>query len=477
MPISKLSFSNVGPFDQVEFEFDPQVNVFTGPNNSGKSSVLWVLGDVAVYPFTFPQKLLRRERAAGFELHFQSDSDLMLPGGQLHIPLSQKLPGRWGTAEFELYFQSSSEGMLTGQLPCQFQSTGTEYRERHRILELTYDHATALTMIGYSKFIPALRWNTGFRSSGPTLAQKEEGERQNPTLGRRLPRRPIRSWQTGEEERESELRKRLALVSRDASLVSDEEVIQEIVDLDYRSYLRDEPTFRNIIAQIGEVATEITDGFPIRFSGVGEDEDGFFPEFGTVDGQMPLNTMSQGTQSIVQWLAHLLIGYAAYYDFPKNLKEKPGVLIIDEIDAHLHPSWQRRIIPALTKHFPNLQIFCSTHSPLMLAGLKAGQVHLLQRDESNKVTVSRNEVDIAGWSADEILRSFLGVPDPTDQETVDHLEKLRKLRRKRDLSPEESEELERLRDAVSEELLRGPIAAQMERFDQALERAQTSSDC
>ena len=191
---------------------------------------------------------------------------------------------------------------------------------------------------------------------------------------------------------------------------------------------------------------------------------------------MPLNTMSQGTQSIVQWLAHLLIGYAAYYDFPKNLEEKPGVLIIDEIDAHLHPSWQRRIIPALTNNFPNLQIFCSTHSPLMLAGLKAGQVHLLQRDESNKVTVSRNEEDIAGWSADEILRSFLGVPDPTDQETVDQLERLRELRRKRDLSPEESEELESLRDAVSEDLLSGPIAAQMERFAQALERAQTGGD-
>ena len=175
-------------------------------------------------------------------------------------------------------------------------------------------------------------------------------------------------------------------------------------------------------------------------------------------------------------MAHLIIGYAEYYDFPPDLEEKPGILIIDEIDAHLHPSWQRRIIPSLTSHFPNLQIFCSTHSPLMLAGLKAGQVHLLQRDESNRVTTSRNEVDIAGWSVDEVLRSFLGVPDPTDQHTVDHLERLRELRRKRELSPEESEELESLRDVVSEDLLTGPVAAQMERFAQALESAQTGRD-
>ena len=53
MPITRLSFSNVGPFDDIEFEFDPQVNVFTGPNNSGKSSALWVLGELLVYPFHY----------------------------------------------------------------------------------------------------------------------------------------------------------------------------------------------------------------------------------------------------------------------------------------------------------------------------------------------------------------------------------------------------------------------------------------
>ena len=189
-------------------------------------------------------------------------------------------------------------------------------------------------------------------------------------------------------------------------------MIQEIIDLDYRSYLRQEPAFRDIIVQIGKVASEITDGSRLQFTGVSEDADGFFPEFSTVDGPMPLNTVSQRTQSVIQWLAHLLIGYAAYYDCPENLADKPGVLIIDEIDAHLHPSWQSRIIPALTSHFPNLQIFCSTHSQLMLAGLKAGQVQLLQRMKATGRPASRNEVDISGWSADEILRGFLECMTP-----------------------------------------------------------------
>ena len=423
MPITKLSFSNVGPFDEIEFEFDPQVNVFTGPNNSGKSTVLWVLGEIAVFPFEAPRKLLRNRSAANLEVHLQRDSEYAFTG---QLPLTD-----WETESDHL------EGELT--------STEESFTYSSHVLE----------MIGFSKFIPALRRSTDFRSPGPTQAHTEQEE------ARRLEA----------EQLSPDLRKRLTLASDDASLVSDEAVIQEIIDLDYRSYLRDDPALRNIVVQIGEIASEVMDGFPIQFTGVREDNIGFFPGFSTVDGPMPLNTLSQGTQSIIQWLGRLIIGYAAYYGFPETLEDSPGVIIIDEIDAHLHPSWQRRIIPTLTDHFPNLQIFCSTHSPLMLAGLKAGQIQLLQRDEDNRVTVSRNEEDVTGWSADEILRGPLGVRDPTDQGTVKKLERLRELQGKHELSTEESEELESLSDEVSEDLLSGPVAAQVDRFIQALEQA------
>ena len=120
---------------------------------------------------------------------------------------------------------------------------------------------------------------------------------------------------------------------------------------------------------------------------------------------------------MIQCVAHLTIGYGEYCEFSADLEEKPGILLTDEIDAHLHPSWQQRIIPTLIRHFPKLQVFCSTHSPLMLAGLEAGQVQLLRRGEDGKVSVSRNESDIAGWSADEILRNFLEVPTPNGRDS------------------------------------------------------------
>ena len=50
MPIASLYFTDIGPFDEIEFEFDRQVNVFTGPNNAGKTAALLMLGELLVYP-------------------------------------------------------------------------------------------------------------------------------------------------------------------------------------------------------------------------------------------------------------------------------------------------------------------------------------------------------------------------------------------------------------------------------------------
>jgi len=102
-------------------------------------------------------------------------------------------------------------------------------------------------------------------------------------------------------------------------------------------------------------------------------------------------------------------------------------------------------------------------------------VQLLKRDDNGNVTVSRNEADIVGWSADEILRNFLDVSSPTDLVTTEHLNRLQELRRRENLSPEEVAELEQLRRSVDQGLLAGPMAAQAERFIDLIKQAGTES--
>ena len=429
MPVTSLQVKEVGPFDEVSLEFNPQVNVLTGPNNSGKSTLLWVLGELLVYPFGMPTELLRSDQS-----------------------------------EWRVGISSSADVSYSGTLPSEVSET-----------------LPILQEIGYTCFVPAQRHSTNFRSLGPTTSQNIDSSvdeylelfgRENPDIlgkiGPDMLRLNMRNALV--HERRPELVRRFNLMLSGNLLVSDKAVKQKIVDLDYAAHRRNRPEIKAAINAVATVASEITEGFPIDFIGVSEDSAGLYPQFRTPDGDLPLDVLSQGTQSIIQILSRLLFGYAEYYDFPTDLREKPGVMIIDEIDAHLHPSWQGRVIPTLTKHFPNLQIFCSTHSPLMLAGLKAGQVQLLRRNQGGTVTVSRNESDIAGWTADEILRQFLQVSNPTDSATAEHIARLQKLANKADPSCEDVEEIEQLRKTVREDLLRGPSSAQTFRFAEELRR-------
>ena len=175
-----------------------------------------------------------------------------------------------------------------------------------------------------------------------------------------------------------------------------------------------------------------------------------------------------------------------HYDWAEGWEEKPAILLIDEIENHLHPTWQRRVIPALLEHFPQLQIFATTHSPFVVAGLKAGQVHLLKRDENGRVTATTNTKNVIGWTADEILRTIMGVDDPTDDVTAAAARELRQLRNEGPRSTQEAEEqrqqqIRELRQYVDRDLLAGgPMEAQRELFEQqfaaALEKYRQSRD-
>lgn len=61
MSVKSLRLSNIGPFDDVHFDFDEKVNMLVGPNNCGKSTVLMALGELLVYPFVMPAKLYRKK--------------------------------------------------------------------------------------------------------------------------------------------------------------------------------------------------------------------------------------------------------------------------------------------------------------------------------------------------------------------------------------------------------------------------------
>lgn len=98
-----------------------------------------------------------------------------------------------------------------------------------------------------------------------------------------------------------------------------------------------------------------------------------------VDGErLDFNQLPDGLKSIVSWLADLLMRMDRVRwidDIP--VLERPFLLFLDEIEVHMHPSWQRKILPAVQGLFPNAQIFISTHSPFVVGSVDGAWIHKL----------------------------------------------------------------------------------------------------
>ena len=102
------------------------------------------------------------------------------------------------------------------------------------------------------------------------------------------------------------------------------------------------------------------------------------------DEKRELSQLSTGFASILKIIQTIISGYGFFTNERKLLSIK-GLVLIDEIESHLHLSWQSKIIPLLKRLFPNTIFFISTHSSIVLTQLKEGEAYRLQRDEDGVV--------------------------------------------------------------------------------------------
>lgn len=101
--------------------------------------------------------------------------------------------------------------------------------------------------------------------------------------------------------------------------------------------------------------------------------------FTTPDGALPLSSLSDGYQNIISWCGDLLFRVTETFADYKDPFAARGLLLIDEVDLHLHPVWQRKLIDFLQQKLPNFQILATTHSPLTAHQAAENELYLLRR--------------------------------------------------------------------------------------------------
>ncbi|EHB50137.1 MULTISPECIES: AAA family ATPase [Paenibacillus] len=135
----------------------------------------------------------------------------------------------------------------------------------------------------------------------------------------------------------------------------------------------------------------------------------------TTRGEIYFEYLSTGFKSCLFIILGIIKEIEFNFKDPKiKVNEFDGVILIDEVDAHLHPYWQGRFLKVLKEVFPSSQIIATTHSPHMIQEADAKEIIALTIDENSNV--SRLELDqlefgFKGWTIEEILEDVMGLKE------------------------------------------------------------------
>lgn len=177
-------------------------------------------------------------------------------------------------------------------------------------------------------------------------------------------------------------------------------------------------------------------------------------EVKTPYGWVEMQHLSHGYLTFIAWVVDLAARLVEQYPDSENPLQEPAIVLVDEIDLHLHPKWQRQIVQFLTKIFANTQFIVTAHSPLIVQAVDEANLVLLKR-ESDSVKIYNDVEIIKGWRVDQILTSDLfDIPSSRPPKYDALLERQKDLLHKPQLSVQDEEELEQ----ISKKLEQMPLA-------------------
>jgi energy-coupling factor transporter ATP-binding protein EcfA2 len=166
-------------------------------------------------------------------------------------------------------------------------------------------------------------------------------------------------------------------------------------------------------------------------------------EFLTPYGWVPLKSLSLGYKTVIAWTVDLAVRLMDRYPQSEDPLAEPAVVLVDEIDLHLHPKWQRTIMSFLTERFPNTQFIVTAHSSLVVQAAKNANIVLLRR-EGDHVVIDNDPEIIDNWRVEQVLSSVFELPSPHSPEIEPLIERRIKLLAKPKFTAKDERELKKL---------------------------------
>ena len=170
----------------------------------------------------------------------------------------------------------------------------------------------------------------------------------------------------------------------------------------------------------------------------------------TFTGLVPMSALSLGHRTTAGWAVDLAWRFLNRYRESPNPLAEPAVVLIDEIDLHLHPRWQLDIMKKLSRLFPATQFIATSHSPLIVQVAEAANLILLRKRDGYVEIVNAPDIS-RSLRVDQILTSLLfGVPSPRSEHIERLLAQRAELIDKAERSQEEEDLLRGIRQQIDE---------------------------
>ena len=164
------------------------------------------------------------------------------------------------------------------------------------------------------------------------------------------------------------------------------------------------PAYEAILKAVNEAfREELQPGEEIIFSTKYEDD---MIALKTVEGAvLPFQMLSDGYRNVIKIILDIATRMCILNPYLKGdaLKKTPGIVLIDEVDLSLHPTWQKRIMGILKEQFPGIQFICATHSPFIIQSLEDGELITLDQPL---------DCEYSGEGLEDIAEDIMGVVLP-----------------------------------------------------------------
>lgn len=145
-----------------------------------------------------------------------------------------------------------------------------------------------------------------------------------------------------------------------------------------------------------------------EFTGM-QDRDGEYL-YGRKGVLVPFPALSDGYRAFLGWLGDLLYHVCETCPSGKRLRENKGIVLVDEIDLHLHPKWQMTVLQTLAKELPCIQFIVTSHSPLIVGSLEWMNIVVMKPGPNLSSRAQRIRRAVHGMDADQVLLTdFFGL--------------------------------------------------------------------